>query len=185
MIAFANRPSTVTELFAPLIGRSCWQVRRGHGSFVTIEFGEPRLVIREPRDVHVDAPKEVARAFSKRRITIVGQWHLWIQFCHWKLTVGVKSITDADLDKDAIDAALDELDGQNLVLVSQNPTDATCELRFEMGATLTMFPSADFTEDDLWTLHCEDGSIFAYRSDGALLLDSESPTRKNSGTDHE
>ncbi|RIJ76775.1 hypothetical protein D1871_10435 [Nakamurella silvestris] len=35
--------------FAPMIGLPCWLVRRGHGSFVTLEFGSPQLTIAAER----------------------------------------------------------------------------------------------------------------------------------------
>jgi hypothetical protein len=38
----------ISEAFGSLIGRPGWLTRRGQGSFVTIEFGQPVLDIGEP-----------------------------------------------------------------------------------------------------------------------------------------
>jgi hypothetical protein len=31
-----------------ILGKPCWNVKRGHGSFLTLEFGQPHLVVWEP-----------------------------------------------------------------------------------------------------------------------------------------
>jgi len=48
-------------------------------SFLTFEFGEPYLHVLEPK------PNAKTGIYSKRRITVYGQWHLWIYCCHWDL----------------------------------------------------------------------------------------------------
>ncbi len=41
----------LAEAFAPVIGRPCWNVKQGFSNFLTLEFGNPSLVVREPRVV--------------------------------------------------------------------------------------------------------------------------------------
>jgi len=38
----------IAGLVSPALGMPCWLVRHGHGSFVAMEFGEPRVQISGP-----------------------------------------------------------------------------------------------------------------------------------------
>ena len=51
--------------FAKLLGLPCWGVKRGWGSFLTLEFGEPHLEVVEPRLSDSLYPK--VRAAAARR----------------------------------------------------------------------------------------------------------------------
>ena len=73
----SNTIPSIVELFQSLIGLPSWNVMNGHGGFLTIEFGTPRLEIREPRDVPNVLPR-VRQLFLRRLVSLHGQWHLWI-----------------------------------------------------------------------------------------------------------
>lgn len=38
----------VEDLFKPLLGQAAWSVRGGVGSMLTLEFGAPHIIVREP-----------------------------------------------------------------------------------------------------------------------------------------
>ena len=38
----------IKEFFTRFIGQPVWQVRGGHGSFLTMEFGAPHLLVSSP-----------------------------------------------------------------------------------------------------------------------------------------
>ena len=54
--------SIINDIFQPLYGKPCWQVKQGYGSFLTFEFGEPHLHIREPRQVSDQVSEKVKKA---------------------------------------------------------------------------------------------------------------------------
>ena len=42
-------PNRIADAFGPILGSPAWQVEKGYASFLTLEFGEPYLVIHEPK----------------------------------------------------------------------------------------------------------------------------------------
>jgi hypothetical protein len=62
----------VRNLWKPLIGQLVWSVRRGVGSFLTMEFGAPHLSIREPITPKAARSAKVRRALSRRRVFVEG-----------------------------------------------------------------------------------------------------------------
>ena len=161
------------ELFRPLIGKHAWQVRRGYGTFLTMEFGEPHLEIREPRAVDSDASKSVRRGFERRRISVVGDWHLWVQYCMWTVRTKNLEASSEESDLSKIDTCLEELDGQALLVVEEDFAASVCTLHFDLGAIVTLSPSPEFLEDDLWMLYCPDRNTFAYRASEGVVAEGE------------
>src|SRR5689334_12556335 len=85
-----------TTVFAPLIGRLVWQVKRGVGSMLTMEFGEPHLRVHEPVEPLYRRSPKVVRLQRRRRVFPKGDWHFWIEYAAWKITTA-----NFSLDSDA------------------------------------------------------------------------------------
>src|SRR5690349_21194900 len=95
-----NSPITAQQaqnLLRPLLGQLAWHVRGGYGSFLTLEFGQPHIEIREPINPSPDHSARVQRNLLRRRAFIVGDWHLWIQYCDWTISVPGGSLTSKDI----------------------------------------------------------------------------------------
>jgi hypothetical protein len=172
---------TVHEVFQPLIGKLAWQVRRGYGSFLTMEFGDPHLEIRQPRALDASAPHRVRENFARRRVTVVGQWHFWIQYCDWVIKTPNHAISSEKTDNpDLVDACLEELDGQALTAVEEDAV-ARCRLQFDLGGVIDISPSTedsgstDESDKDLWAVHCHGGPIFLCRANGQVLQNQLTP----------
>lgn len=165
---------TVAEVFKPMLGKWAWQVRRGHGSFLTMEFGEPHLVVRHPRSVSDNVSDRVKRNFQKRRVSIVGEWHFWVQSCDWKITTSNSSISSEDTDFLKVDSCLEELDGQVLLASNEDASRASCTLEFDLGARLALSPSPNFMDDDQWAVYYFGQTVYAYRSHGEITMSSPS-----------
>ena len=73
MLPFSKWPAPATAFVSPLIGETAWNVAKGHGSFLTLEFRPPSLVVVE----------HASRA--SRTAYVRGAWGLWIYCCHWKI----------------------------------------------------------------------------------------------------
>ena len=160
------------DVLRPIVGKPAWQVRRGSGSFLTLEFGEPHLEVREPRIPRGETSVRVRQNFQKRRITVVGHWHFWVQYSEWTVVTQNHESSSEDTDVEKIDSCLSELDGQILLEVVENKKAASCEFKFDLGGTLTIFPSAEFPDHDLWTIHPIGSPVFAYRRT-VIVVDSE------------
>jgi len=155
-----------------VIGLPAWNVRRGHGSAVTMEFGDPHLVVREPITASPGTSDEVRRSLARRRVAPCGQWHLWIWCCHWRIMSGADEIAHSETANEAIDGALKAIDGQKLLSVDADPGDATSVFRFEYSVELQTWPWVE-TEGDLadqWMLFMRSGEVFTYRQDGRHCL---------------
>ena len=74
MLPSSKWPAPANAFVSPMIGETAWNVAKGHGSFLTLEFGPPSLV----------AIKHPSR--DSRSAHVRGAWGLWIYCCHWKIT---------------------------------------------------------------------------------------------------
>lgn len=158
----------VAELWAPLIGRLAWNVRRGHGSFLTIEFGSPHLLVREPIASRSNSDK-VRRLLQRRAVYVEGDWHFSILYGDWKLSTAGGTL-DSDKDRGSpLDECLDDLEGQKLLSVETSGVGHSCVWKFDLGGVLEIWPSAEIP-DDAWTLHPWNGDIIAYQPDGTLSV---------------
>ncbi|QND73997.1 hypothetical protein [Tardiphaga robiniae] len=149
---------------APLIGLPAWFVRRGHGSFLTLEFGAPSLRIREPK-VSPDNSGKVAALSRRRKVLPRGEWHLWIYCCHWRVLSRGEEIAWSEASDKKISAATSELDGQILTAAEADPAQGTSVFKFDLGATLQTWPYG--SGDTQWMLYMPSGDVFSYREDGS------------------
>ncbi len=153
---------TFDRCFAPLIGLPCWHVKPGYGSFITLEFGEPRLEIREPKDARKDATPKVRKIFSQRKVTVRGQWHLWVYCCNWSI-MKRDHIVGCSTDNDTVPAGTQFLDGQ---ILTNATTDSSFSSRFtfDLDGELTTRPRD--ADSEQWMLYQPDGNVLSLRGDG-------------------
>jgi hypothetical protein len=157
----------VFEVFKPLTGVMCWGCKRGYGSFITLEFGQPSLVIREPV-AHGAAPGSlVGKRLQRRRVTVVGDWHLWIESARWRVEVGDQSVESVDLDPRKLDDCLDTLSGQILQQVDFDGSSLEIVWTFDGGGQLSARPEP-MVDGDCWSLFNPKGVSVTFRSDGNL-----------------
>ena len=97
-------PRQIADAFRPILGLHAWQVKKGHGSFLTLEFGDPHFVIDEP----------TAHRPNRRIATIVGDWSLFIYCCGWTITQGDEQFAHNEAEDTEIMKATTQLDGQSL-----------------------------------------------------------------------
>ena len=160
----------VEDVFMPLIGQLVWSVHKGYESFLTMEFGEPRRYVREPIVASPDSSQKVQRSLAKRRVTILGQWHFWIQCSEWKIVTQNYTVTSREIESGNIDACLNELDGQSLLTATSGISLNSCILGFDLGGTVYISPLSEAAPDDTqWSLHDREGNVVAYRTDGLFV----------------
>lgn len=140
-----NRDKSI-ELFKKLIGSYAWGVENGVGTFLDIEFGEPTLFIRQPRDAsHVTG--RLKESYGRRLVRPKGVNGI-ILLCDWFLKInGVDEVSSqGEIKKESIS----KLDGQALVSVERSETDDGIIFKFDLGAELKINDTAD--SDDQWLL---------------------------------
>jgi len=159
---------TTSEVFAPLIGQLIWQVRLGFGTFMTAEFGQPHLRVREPMPARRTTTDVDRRILARRRVFVTGDWHLWIQNGEWSVATAHYTANASDNAPSA--QCLGELEGQRLQSADKGGADKLLVLGFDLGGTLIVSPSLE-TPEDQWSLHRWDGGITSSDSSGQLTFD--------------
>ena len=154
--------SQIERSFAKLRGKPCWGVKRGFGSFLTLEFGSPRLVVREPHSPTGNVSRRVRKLLARRRVHARGRWHLWIYCCEWRVSSNGVVIGDSTTSR-RIDRAARELNGQKLLDVVIRPRGARTRFVFDLGAELETRPFDRSREQ--WLLYEPGGHVLAWRAD--------------------
>lgn len=154
--------SIITDVFTPIYGKPCWQVHQGYGSFLTFEFGEPHLTVREPR------PSSKVPTIAARRLVVIhGDWHLWAYLCDWRILSHGRFMAHCESSRSIISKATSELNGQLLQRVTVHKSLMTV-FEFDLGGRLETRPNiqAYGKTSTLWHLYEPSGEVFSLRSDG-------------------
>lgn len=154
---------TFERSFRRLYGKPCWNARRGHGSFLTLEFGTPRLEIREPRKASPGSSRIVRKNFARRLVTLRGDWHLWIYCADWTVYDTRKRVADSDASKTKIDEAAGLLDGQALTEATFQYRGCRSVFSFDLGGRLVVTPYEP--SDEAWMLFEPDRKVLALKGD--------------------
>ena len=158
----------IERSFAELQDTPCWGVKRGQGSFLTFEFGSPRLVIREPISSHARSRK-VRRMLDRRHVRVTGEWHLWIYCCDWVVYSGTSVVGDSSTRR-RVTAAARLLDGQKLRRVVVSKRGARTRFEFDLGGVLETRPYDRKSEQ--WMLYDPHGHVLTFRADRSHKLRS-------------
>src|SRR5688572_28222094 len=129
----------IESSFTRLGGERCWGVKRGYGSFLTLEFGSAHLVIREPRAPDGDVSRSIRELFARRLVRARGRWHLWIYCCDWRVSSD-GAVVGGSTSARRIDRAARELNGQKLLDVIIAPRGSRARFLFDLGAELETRP---------------------------------------------
>jgi hypothetical protein len=159
----------IKEFFTPFIGQIVWQVRRGHGSFLTMEFGMPHLAVREPIAASSDCSERVKRNLKRRHIVVTGDWHFWVQYADWTISTPDGVLTSDHRPGSPLDECLGDLEGR-LVSASSGARAQSSAFNFDLGVVLEVWPSRDVA-DDQWSLYSWKGDTVTRRNDGVLVFE--------------
>jgi hypothetical protein len=164
----------IADFMRPAVGKPCWLVQHGHGSFVTMEFGEPHVKIDGPVLMHVHIKGAPER--SPRRLAYVhGDWHLWVCCCHWSLTLNRIQLAHNESDDITMNRALGVLNGQILTAVEIEPGSRT-RFSFDLGCSFRTYPAPPgsyCTEPaEQWRWDTRSGPVLLVRGDGTYAVSS-------------
>ena len=153
---------TLEEVLATFVGQIAWLPTRSLGSFVTMEFGAPHLITREP----ISRPNGSA-SLARRRVTVRGEQHLWIQADDWTLDSPNWPTSSSD-EPLVMSQRLERLAGSRLIHVVATATGSI--FRFEFGETLTIQPDQDPGQTS-WSIFWKTGENASWLSRGELQLE--------------
>jgi hypothetical protein len=151
--------------FEPIRGLPGWRVHRGHGSFVTFEFGAPRV---EVHDVRTRPLKIAGERFDapRRGAYVHGEWHLWIYCCEWSLSWCDRQIAHSESPDAEIDSALLLLNGQSVTTVEAGSPDGRSSFAFDLDCVLSTQP---YDDSEQWMFFQPSGDVLTLRADGRLV----------------
>jgi len=154
--------SPLDSFASPIIGHPAWGAKQGYGSFLTIEFGEPALRVKEYNS---------ERRGFRRQAYVEGQWHFWIYCCEWRFSASGQPIAWSEDGRDDIARATSILDGQKLTKILVSPADGRSRFEFDLGGLLETWPVGDDPTTEQWYIYGPE-AVFAYRADGHYNLES-------------
>jgi len=158
----------IHKAFRPLIGLPAWSVRRGHGSFLTLEFGSPRPDVHQPhRGPRLVGNTVVERIVRREGPAPRGEWHLWIYLSSWSVHRNDHVVGTSDGPLEAIDSAAAVLEGQALRKVEVLSAPLTTLFHFDRDSTLwvTPYEVAAAEPEELWLLYEPEGMVLTLRAD--------------------
>ena len=148
-----NIEEQVRSSLKKLSNLCCWNVQNTHSSWLSLNFGHPRLEIRDPSTPEQlkSVKSEKLRAVkSLRRVTLVGEYWLWIDCCNWQITYEQRSIAHSESSPEIIREALKTLDGQILKRIEILAKPARTTFIFDLGCEVVIESYKDIEERGLW-----------------------------------
>ena len=152
-----------------MLGMPCWQTRRIHGSIISMEFGEPRLEITEPRvrPLHIAGAPDRA---PRRAAYVYGDWTLTLTDCEWSILLEGALLAHSESSDTTINRALHVLNGQAFESIQVDPDTAATTFTFDLGCALKTRPvPVEPTADppiEKWTLLAPNNVFIEVRADG-------------------
>ena len=135
------------EILSPLFGQKPWNVKLGHGTFLTLEFGLPEDR-RSPAAV------------------IHGQWHLWIENCAWRIDCDGKIFVGCEDEREQIHSALAQIQFGELDSGQIDPK--SLDLRLGFGSVLLRTFSTSASGEEQWSLYKPDRKVWIAKAGGNL-----------------
>ncbi|WP_343726345.1 hypothetical protein [Burkholderia seminalis] len=155
------------QIWPAICDTPAWSVTKGQGSFLTFEFGQPALHVREPRGGASGQAAPARDRQASRRVTVAGDGQLWICYCHWSIALDGRELAHSESRAGDIAAAARQLDGQFLRSIAPRAEPGAWVFDFDLGGKLTTWPYGDDPTDEQWHLYdARTGNVLTALADG-------------------
>ena len=124
------------------IGHKARNVSLGIGSYLTMDFGRAIEVLIS----------------NKHKLTR-GEWHLWVQYCAWRIEARGKVVAGSDDPRDKLEHAVKYFEGLALESVNVIPPAPDVIFVFEKDVVLRLFPFNFTGNYEDWYLYTPDGYV--------------------------
>ena len=146
----------LSDFVSPFLGQPVWGAKQGYGSFLSLEFCAPELIVKEWQS---------ETKGLRRQAYVRGRWNVWIYCCDWRFTAYGEQIAWSEDARDEIARAMGMLDGQKLNDVSLDPATGKSHFTFDLGGQLETWPTGDDPTEEQWFIYGPE-NVFGYRADG-------------------
>lgn len=158
---------TIDRSFQSIYGHPCWGLHFDRRVNLSMNFGKPSLNIRQP--FRTDSTSEaVRRMASRRRVTVRGEWWLWMYCCFWRLTSNDLPLATSSSSLRRIQKAIALLDGQQLASVTVDPETGATRFGFDLGCVLHSRRFKRDSDDELWMLYKPSGYVLSVYRNGTF-----------------
>jgi hypothetical protein len=151
----------ITDLIRALIGKSPWGLRRGVGTFLTMEFGAPEN----------DSSGKVVH----------GEWHLWLYNCNWRIEARDTVLVSSEYESTTIDLALPRLELDSIRQAEVSNPSLNLSLHFSSGVRLLTISSSAGHDQEQWMLFMPDGNCLTTFGDGSFEIKDRNEPRPRVG----
>ncbi|QIE22422.1 hypothetical protein SBC2_04320 [Caballeronia sp. SBC2] len=163
---------SIQSVLSPLMGKIVFSLFQTYGSYFFIQIGDPFLRIREPIEPRHVTSEKAKTMLRRRRVYVIGTWSILVEGCNWILESEQRSACQSDLIAEMEDL-FRSVEGQYLVSAQCSHETNSCTLKFDMGASLTLWPRhGGEPDEDQWRLHYNDGSSMGYTNDGSFSFEA-------------
>ena len=154
--------SLLTKHFSLLAAQPCWQCTANYGSWLSLHFGQPRIVVRAPQ------PNAKVASMRRRRAGVEGDFLLWIEMGAWEYSEDGKPLQHSEQPREFLQQAAARLQGQCISGVQLLHSRIETLFDFDQGGKLRVWPHADARADDpLWHLHLPE-KILTLQANGQI-----------------
>lgn len=157
----------IAKAFKQLEGHPCWGLNHDPQVNLSLNFGKPSLDIREPFQTNFKS-EFARRVAAGRRVTVRGEWWLWLLGCHWSLCSQNQRLATGTSSAKSIDRAIRDLDGQKLISVEVHSRTAATRFLFDLGGVLKCRRFDQDSAIDLWSLYKPTGYVLSVYGNGTF-----------------
>lgn len=152
-------------MLSSVLGLPCWEVRWDCQVGLDMNFGPPRLEIREPRVSTANSPR-VRAQFVRRGIHLHGSHWLVISPRTWRLELADALVVRDSSSARRLDMAVARLRGEILNGLIIDPRTSATTFHFDLGARIivrTQTAPAEPSEEELWSIHNRSRFVYVCR----------------------
>ena len=144
----ATTRALLREYFQPLEKLPCWNVTAEFGSWLSIRFGQPHLLVREGN------PKSKLKGLRRRAVFVEGEFLLWIEMGSWRLLEDGKQLFHSEQARAYLRRAAARLDSQKLSRIELTLHPSKTVFAFDHGSELHVQPTEKAQPDEaLWHMY--------------------------------
>ena len=134
------------------LGLPCWQVRWDSQVGLDMNFGPPKLEIREPQRT-LGGSARVRSIFARRGVYLRGSHWLVIRAGAWRLELADGLVVRDTSSTKRLDMAVARLKGEKLEGVAIDPRSGMTAFYFDLGGRIIVRASAVASENsEIWSL---------------------------------
>lgn len=161
-----NGIDLVEGLFEKIKGVRPTRAKQGHGSFITIDFGQ-------------DFSEQIKMRSGATKTRYYGEWRLWIYMCAWRIDINKKPCAGSEDSREKIEKCLTELTQRELtkVIILNDAFDA----KLVFGEDVELYLFSFYTEErEQWMFFTPGNKVFTAGPGSEWSYEDSKQTRSSS-----